>query len=112
MPRLIVLCAATAALVLLGAACERDRTPRIDAQAIALPALVELTLRKVPRCPRCGWIESKREIAPSATDAPMPPTYEYTVRMGDGSTHVFIEEMPVSWRLGERLIYIEGARPL
>jgi hypothetical protein len=32
--------------------------------------------------------------------------------MRDGSSHVFREEMPVSWRLGERLIFIEGSEPL
>jgi hypothetical protein len=37
-------------------------------------------------------------------------SYEYTVRVGDGSSRVFREELPVSWRLGERLIVIDGAR--
>ena len=105
------LCAATAALLLPGVACEGDRT-RIDAEAIAPPALVELTLRNVRRCPHCGWIESKREIAPPSADAHALLSYEYTVRMGDGSSHVFREEMPVSWRQGERLIFIEGSDPL
>jgi hypothetical protein len=59
-----------------------------------------------------GWIESKREIAPLSGDARTPASYEYTVRMGDGSSHVFREEMPVSWRVGERLIFIEGSDPL
>ena len=56
-----------------------------------------------------GWIQSKREIAPLGVDARAPASYEYTVRMRDGSSHVFREEMPVSWRLGERLIVIEGS---
>jgi hypothetical protein len=59
-----------------------------------------------------GWIESKREITPLGADARAPASYEYTVRMGDGSSHVFREEMPASWRLGERLIYIAGSDPL
>jgi hypothetical protein len=59
-----------------------------------------------------GWIESKREITPLGADARAPAGYEYTVRMGDGSSHVFREEMPVSWRLGERLIFIKGSDPL
>jgi hypothetical protein len=58
-----------------------------------------------------GWIESKREITPLGADARAPASYEYTVRMGDGSSHVFREEMPASWRLGERLIYITGSDP-
>jgi hypothetical protein len=103
--------AATAALVLIVVACEGDRT-RIDAEAIAPPALVELTLRSVRRCPHCGWIESKREVAPLSADARAPASYEYTARMRDGSSHVFREEMPASWRLGERLLFIEGSDPL
>ena len=41
-----------------------------------------------------------------------PASYEYTVRMGDGSSHLFREEMPMSWRQGERLMFIEGSDPL
>ena len=82
------------------------------AQTAAPPALAELTMRAV-RCPHCGWIESKREIVrPGGAVAHAPLRFEYTVRLGDGSSHVFSEEMPVSWRLGERLIYIEGRATL
>jgi len=45
-------------------------------------------------------------------DGHAPASYEYTVRMGDGSSHVFREEMPMSWRQGERLMFIEGSDPL
>lgn len=61
------------------------REARIEAQA--LPA--------ARRCAHCGWIESKRGT-------------EYTVRMTDGSTRVFEEALPASWRLGERLVVIDG----
>jgi hypothetical protein len=102
------LCAAAAALMFGGVGC--DWQPPGIAELIPTPALVELTVRKLPRCTHCGWIEAKRLIAPLG--APEPLSYEYTVRMGDGSSHVFREDMPVSWRLGERLIYIKGAVPL
>lgn len=59
-----------------------------------------------------GWIESKREITPPGIDARVSGSYEYTARMGDGSSHVFREEMPMSWRQGERLMFIEGSDPL
>jgi hypothetical protein len=104
-------CAGAAALVPVAAAWQADWT-RIDVEAVLVPALVELTVRKVPRCPHCGWIESKREIAASSAAAHAPVSHEYTIRMGDGSSHVFREEMPMSWRLGERLMYIEGSGPL
>lgn len=61
------------------------------------------------RCTHCGWIESKREIGPGAADPHAPVLYEYTVRMADGSSRIFREEPSVSWREGERLIFIAGA---
>jgi hypothetical protein len=35
--------------------------------------------------------------------------FEYTVRMADGSSRVFQETLPTSWRLGERLTVIDGS---
>ena len=49
------------------------------------------------RCAACGRIESLGELDAS-----------FTVRMSDGSSRVF-QDAAVSWRLGERLIYIDGA---
>ena len=63
------------------------------------------------RCPHCGWIQSKREILPGVADPHAPMVYEYTVRMADGSSSVFREEL-ASWRLGERLVVIAGTGPL
>ena len=60
------------------------------------------------RCAHCGWIESKWEIQPGVANPPSPAVYEYTVRMRDGSSSVFRETLPVSWRLGERLVLIAG----
>jgi hypothetical protein len=57
-------------------------------------------------CPHCGWIESKREILPAASGAPAARSYEYTVRMHNGSSTVFQQALPASWRLGERLTVI------
>jgi hypothetical protein len=45
-------------------------------------------------CKACGRIESSR-------------LDQYTVRMGDGSSRVFDEMPGVTWRLGERLMFIE-----
>lgn len=115
------LCAAAAVVVLYGAAgiaLDAAWVPRwtsIDAQAVALPQRVdlkELTINAARRCPRCGWIESKREILPGAAHPRVPMVYEYTARMADGSSSVFREELPVSWRLGERLMFIAGAGAL
>ena len=60
-------------------------------------------------CAHCGWIESKREIVPAASDAPAVKSYEYTVRMPDGSSSVFEQALPATWRLRERLTVVVGA---
>ena len=83
---------------------------RIDARDA--PAQVELTAHAARRCPRCGWIESKREIPPSVADPHALPIYEYTLRMADGSSSVFQEALPTRWRLRERLMVIDGTGPL
>ena len=62
------------------------------------------------RCARCGWIEAKEVVPPGAADPQGRTVYEYTVRMADGSSGVFRERLPAKWRLGERLIFIDGAR--
>ena len=114
LPARRALCAAAAVVVLFGAAgiaLDAAWVPgwtSIDAQAVALPALVELTVHAAQRCPHCGWIESKREIVPSVADPRSPGIYEYTLRMADGSSSVFREALPASWRLGERLTVIDG----
>ena len=97
---------ASALLPALLAGCEAGLEP----EAIAASAPAGLTARESRRCEYCGWIESKREMispGPQALGA-----YEYTVRMADGSTRVFEETLPVSWRVRERLLVIDGARPL
>lgn len=87
----LLLCALLAACNALEVE-EVAATPQAAPQAAAKPAR---------RCPHCGWIESKREILPGA--------WEYTVRMADGSSRVFQEALPTSWRVRERLLYIDGS---
>ena len=84
----------------------------IDAEAVALPAQVETPVQAARRCPHCGWIESKREILPGVAVPGALQIYEYTLRRTDGSSSVFQETLPVRWRLGERLVFIDGAGPL
>lgn len=61
----------------------------------ALPAPTELRMPVGRHCPHCGRIESKRAVAASV--------YEYTLRMPDGTSSVFQETLPASWRVGERV---------
>jgi len=80
------------------AACE----PRID-EIEALPEQSGLKVVPGRHCAHCGRIESKREIALRV--------YEYTLRMADGSSSVFQETLPTTWRVGERVGVIEGWGP-
>ncbi|HEX9182925.1 MAG TPA: hypothetical protein VF876_06670 [Burkholderiales bacterium] len=72
------------------------------------PARIPYKASAAWRCAHCGRIESKRKRGPEASDPLAAPTYEYTVRMANGSGREFREQSPVSWRVGERLIYIDG----
>jgi hypothetical protein len=72
------------------------------------PARVPFKASPAWRCAHCGRIESKRQLGRNAADPRAAPSYEYTVSMANGSSRVFREQSPVSWRLGERLIYIDG----
>jgi hypothetical protein len=73
-------------------------------------------------CPECGFVESIRHIESSANvgvaggvsggaiaaSAVTGKDYEITVRFRDGSTTVFNEATPRTWRLGSRVIVISG----
>jgi hypothetical protein len=95
----------SALLLLMLAACRP--TAEVDTQADA-----PLADHAVRRCAQCGWIESKREMVSSVADPRSLGIYEYTLRMADGSSTVFQEALPATWRLGERVTVIDGARPL
>ena len=41
-------------------------------------------------------------------DPPASAVYEYKVRMADGSSRTFREKAPASWRLRERLIFVDA----
>jgi hypothetical protein len=97
-----VLCVAAAFAggigIVLAAAWFSGLTP--DEETMEPPAPADLAIGPVPRCPNCGWIESKRKLPQSADAAAV---YEYTVRMADGSSSTFEQALPASWRVGERL---------
>jgi hypothetical protein len=65
-------------------------------------AIVQPEAPVTRRCPECGFIESRRDM-PAGTDNLALRTQEYTVRMVDGSSHVFTGSPGERWRLGERL---------
>jgi hypothetical protein len=67
------------------------------------PESVEDATAHAVRCPHCARIESKRELAPGM--------FEYTVRSSGGSRSIFEQALPTSWRVGERLMLIDGTVP-
>ena|SRR5438309_646711 len=103
-----VLGAVVAGVMLFGALAHLAKAPA----AAAAPEQFFLSGPHLLRCASCGWIEAKRELAPLAADPQALKSYEYTLRMPDGSMSLFQETLPTSWRLGERLMLIESTRPL
>ena len=81
------------------------------------------------RCPECGVVVSMREIVAGAPEhgitavgheaasnengmrAATAMRYEFTVRLAGGAHRTIIAARPESWRLGERVIIIDGASP-
>lgn len=79
------------------------------------------------KCPECSVIASMREIEqlddeidPGAdggvasgsrneTTGKPVKIYEITVRMRDGSKRVFMDANSANWRVGQRVVFIEGA---
>jgi hypothetical protein len=105
---LVALLAAMA--IALGVA--RLAGPALVDEAGEAPAPAGLVLGSERRCLHCGRIESKRKVPPGTTDPQALAVYEYTVRMTDGSSSIFEQALPASWRVGERLTVIGVARPL
>jgi hypothetical protein len=64
--------------------------------------------RAGPRCPECGMVVSTREVERHDES---PGSYEFVVRMADGSSRVIEDADPGRWRESERLIVIDGFNP-
>lgn len=58
------------------------------------------------RCTTCGIVESVRRVDAGAGAT---PSYEFTVRMRDGSTRVSRTDGAANWRSGDRIMLIGGA---
>ena len=102
--------------------------PISSAGAGSVPVIDALPAVK-GRCAECGVIVSVRDIelrnesAGSAatgetvagnqneTQVQSTKSHELTIRLADGSSRVITEASPAHWRLGERVIVIDGAHP-
>ena len=101
-----------------------------DTLDLSAPVPATNAARVKARCPECGVIVSMREIEVSDEDAGRARTaggavagsrietrvdlnrsYEFTVRLPDGSSRVFNDTNAKRWRSGERVIVIDGVSP-
>jgi hypothetical protein len=85
---------------------------RVGALAPLVSAPREGDTPPTVKCAGCGVIASMREIQQPATGIDFrgesTRSYEVTVRMNDGSSHVFMDSKPANWRPGQRVILVEG----
>ena len=70
--------------------------------------LVPVKARVRTRCAACGVVQAIRRID-AAGD--MPESYEFTVRLRDGSIRVSSVASQAKWRSGDNIMLIGGANP-
>ena len=57
------------------------------------------------RCEACGVVEAIRRIDAVGN---LPPAYEFTVRLRDGSTRLSTDASQAKWRAGDQIMLIGG----
>jgi hypothetical protein len=77
------------------------------AAAAASPAPVPGAPARV-RCESCGVVESITRFEPEGTQ---PASYEFTVRLRDGSARVSSMPSPFTWRVGDTIMLKGGEAP-
>lgn len=105
----------------VGIAHVAGRAPVSSGDAANVPELDGLPAVKA-KCAGCGVIVSMRDIElrddstgfdaagdPDETRVKSTKSHELTIRLADGSSRVITEASPARWRLGERVIVIDGA---
>ena len=74
-------------------------------EAQALPARREIKTHRRTRCEGCGVVQAIQHIDALGDT---PESYEFTVRLHDGSTRVSTEASQAKWRAGDNIILIGG----
>jgi hypothetical protein len=95
-----------------------DGVPVASATPVAVAPRVQSEARARARCAECGVVVSMREIdvhdegAGHDTSGGAAPArrYETTIRMADQSSRVIRDGSLASWRVGEHVIVIDGAK--
>ena len=79
-----------------------------EAGAGALPAAAAHDLRARLRgtCDSCGVVQAIRRVEHGGI---LPASFEFTVRMRDGSMRTSSDASAANWRVGERIMLIGGA---
>jgi len=84
----------------------------LAASAFAGPELAddvqELSPARRFRCDFCGTVQAVRRIEPGGG---APATFEFTVRLRDGSLRTSSNSTAGSWRAGDRIMLIGPAAP-
>jgi len=82
-----------------------------ETAASSLPAAGEgaVKARARKRCEACGVVEAIRRIDPVGE---LPATYEFTVRLRDGSMRLSTDTSPAKWREGHHIMLIGGVDPV
>lgn len=77
------------------------------AEAAAMPAPAEnVAPRARVRCATCGVVEAIRRIEHGGG---VPASFEFTVRLRDGSTRTSTTDSAANWRSGDPIMLIGGA---
>jgi hypothetical protein len=61
------------------------------------------------RCEACGVIEAIRRIEPAGA---LPASYEFTVRLRDGSIRLSSNQSQAKWRTGDAIMLLGGTSPI
>ena len=85
---------------------EPAREPDPETTATTEQPTVRKSVRT--RCAACGVVQAIRRID-AAGDT--PESYEFTVRLRDGSLRVSSEPSQAKWRAGDNIILIGAAKP-
>jgi hypothetical protein len=84
--------------------------PEEDAPAVIAPisstALLEARDRARLRCPTCGVVEAIHRTEPAGD---LAGSYEFAVRLPDGSLRHSVDSRPGRWQVGDRMMLIGSA---
>jgi hypothetical protein len=83
----------------------------LEPAAALLPAAGEgaANARTRTRCEACGVVQAIRRIEPAGA---LPASYEFTVRLRDGSIRLSSNTSQGKWRMGDAIMLIGGTAPI